>query len=246
MATQPFMRVSASTGSLGAAILSGACAWLLPVSAHAHVSIVSGPAFANATEKVTFGVGHGCTGADTYSVRVQIPEGVSSVRPEMSAFGKANVEKDAQQNIVAISWTKADIDVLDADVEYYELTMRLKVPNRPFSKLYFPATQVCRAMDGTVTTVEWSVAGSGDSGEMEGAEPAPELVIVPPRHSGWNQFAVPEAISELDAFFSDALIVWRGKSAYSANPATADLIETTSGVSALSSLAAGDQVWVKY
>lgn len=240
------MRISTCASSLGAAIFSGFCALLLPVSAHAHVSIVSGPAFANTTQKVTFGVGHGCTGADTYSVRVQIPSGVSSVRPETSPFGKANVEKDAQQNVVAISFTKADIDVLDVDVEYYELTLRLKVPDQPFSTLYFPATQVCRAADGTVTTVEWASVMSAGSGEMDGAEPAPALIILPARHSGWNQFTVPEAITALDAYFSDALIVWRGKSAYSSNPATAELIQKTSGVTALSSLASGDQVWVKY
>lgn len=237
------MRTPLRCGSLPVAILLAACAWLAPVSAHAHVSIVSGVGFANTTQKVLFGVGHGCTGADTYSIRVQIPNGVSSVRPEGSAFGKALVEKDAQQNIVAVSWTKADIDVLAADVEYYEFTLRMKLPDRPFSLLYFPTTQVCRAADGTVTSVEWS---SVTPGETEGAEPAPMLALVPARRAGWNQFAVPETLSDLAPFFSDALIVWRGRAAYSANPTTLELIQKTSGVSALTAIAAGDQVWVKY
>ncbi len=52
--------------------------------ANAHVSLLSGPAQANKSQKITFGVGHGCNGDDTYTVRVQIPAGVVSVRTETS------------------------------------------------------------------------------------------------------------------------------------------------------------------
>ncbi|MFZ5893459.1 MAG: YcnI family protein [Myxococcota bacterium] len=226
------------------ALLSVFAVLAAPKAANAHISIISGPAFANTTQEVRFGIGHGCTGADTYSVRVEIPSSVSAVRPVSGPFGKASIEKDAQLNVVAVSWQKADIDVLDADVEYYTLTMRLKVPDQPFSVLYFPTTQVCRAADGTVTSVGWVSTSGSESSEND--EPAPALTVLPARRPGWNKFAVPRAISSLDAFFSDALIVWRGKAAYSANPGTTDLIQSTSGVSVLSALSAGDQVWVKY
>jgi len=53
-------------------------------------------------------------------------------------------------------------------------------------------------------------------------------------------------VPDLSVFFNDAQIVWKGAAAYSANPATTDLIKATSGVSGLSSLAANDEVWVKY
>jgi hypothetical protein len=50
----------------------------------------------------------------------------------------------------------------------------------------------------------------------------------------------------LKAFFGDAQIVWKGTAAFSANPTTAGLIAGTSGVTALTSIAAGDVIWVKH
>jgi len=231
--------------SFGVALLLGLGAFFSTGAASAHVSLISGPGFANTTQEVTFGVGHGCAGADTYSVRVEIPSVVTSVRPVRGTFGKASVEKDAQLNIVAVTWQKEDIDVLDADVEYYKLTMRIKVPDQPFTQLYFPATQVCRAADGTQRSVEWvSMPGMATDGS-EG-EPAPSLAIVPTRRAGWNKFAVSQAVPDLSVFFDDALIVWRGSAAYSKSPTTADLIKATTGVSALTALAVGDELWVRY
>jgi uncharacterized protein YcnI len=222
-------------------LLVGGVALLCPVLAHAHVHVASGPAFANTTQEITFGVGHGCEGSDTYSVRIEIPPGVTSLRPESNTFGKASIEKDDTGAIRAVTWQKADIDALDSDVEYYKLTMRLKVPDQPFTTLYFPAFQICRAADGSMTSVDWvAMTESAD------AEPAPTLFVVPPRSAGWNKYTVPSDVSELDTFFGDALILWKGSRAYSANPATLELIKGTDGVSELSALSAGDEVWVKY
>src|SRR4051812_49062325 len=94
------------------ATLAGLAA-LVSSTAQAHVSIASGPAFANTSQEVAFGVGHGCAGADTYRVRVDIPAGVSSVRPETSDFGQVDVETDAAGVVVAVIWTKSDASVLD-------------------------------------------------------------------------------------------------------------------------------------
>jgi len=38
---------------------------LAPAIASAHISVASGPGFANTTQEIVFGVGHGCAGADT-------------------------------------------------------------------------------------------------------------------------------------------------------------------------------------
>ena len=50
------------------ASLVGVAVTLSSTFAAGHVSVASGPAFANTTQEVTFGVGHGCEGADTSSV----------------------------------------------------------------------------------------------------------------------------------------------------------------------------------
>jgi hypothetical protein len=138
-------------------------------------------------------------------------------------------------------WQKSEADALDADTEYYELAIRLKVPDEAFSTLYFPAFQVCRAADGSMSNVDWVAMSEGT-----GAEPAPAVRVLPARSAGWNKFTVPTAIADLAAFFSDALIVWKGNAAYSSNPSTLELIQSTPDVKALSELAANDEIWVKY
>lgn len=219
----------------------------LPGVARAHVSIVSGPGFANTTQEITFGVGHGCAGADTYRVRIEIPADVLSVRPMRSDFGKVSVEKDTAGTITAVSWQKPDADALDADLAYYKLVVRLKVPNKPFTTYFFKSQQTCRAMDGTLSTVGWTMLPTDpvvDGGSTD--EPAPALVVLPARQPGWNKFVVAQPVADLSTIFSDAQIVWKGTAAYSANANTAALIGSTTGVTALTSLAANDEIWVKY
>ena len=216
---------------------------LIPSHAVAHVSIASGPAFANTSQEVAFGIGHGCAGADTYRVQVDIPAGVTSVRPETSDFGQVDVQTDASGSAIAVSWTKSDAHVLPADTQYYRLLLRLKAPDQPFSIVYLPAHQTCRADDGTETVVDWV---GMDPAVVDGVEPAPALYVLPARFPGWNKFTVGTAVDDLKGFFGDAQIVWSGRSAFSVNPTTAELVEETAGVSALTSIAKGDQIWVKY
>jgi uncharacterized protein YcnI len=217
-------------------------------AAAAHVSIVSGPAAANTTQEVAFGVGHGCEGADTVKVRIEIPAGVTSARPMRSDFGKATVETDASKVVTAVTWQKADADVLDADTSYYKLVIRLKTPDKPLTSLFFVAHQTCKAMDGALSTVDWAMKPGDavpDGGE---AEPAPTLFVVPAHKPGWNKVAVaaPVAAAELASYFGDAQIVWKGTAAWSPSATTTDLVKVTAGVSALTSLAAGDTIWVRY
>lgn len=214
---------------------------LAPAVSAAHIEVDSGPGFAGTTQEITFGVEHGCSGADTLSIRIEIPPEVLSVRAEPSGLGPATVELDDAELPVAVMWEKSEEDLLDADTNYYKLTLLLKVPDQPFTTLYFTVEQVCQASDGTKTQVDWA---STDPESDE--EPAPDLSILPERFSGWNKYTLPEDIDDLSEFFSDALIVWRGDEAYSANPNTAELISNTSGVSELTALEADDEIWVKY
>ena len=231
---------------LAASLLTAAFLVRSPRSRSAHVSVASGPGFANTTQEIVFGVGHGCAGADTYRVRVEIPAGVLSVRPLRSDFGKPTIEKDAAGTITAVSWQKPDADALDADLAYYKLVVRLKVPDQPFTTIFFVAHQTCRAADGTMSTVDWKMLPTDPVVDGGTDEPAPALVILPARRPGWNKYVVPQAVPDVAALFGDAQIVWKGTAAYSANPTTAELIGATPGVTALSALAANDEIWVKY
>jgi uncharacterized protein YcnI len=217
----------------------------IPLFALGHVSISSGNGIANTTQKITLGVGHGCEGADTLSVRTTIPAGVTSVRALTSDFGKPTVTQNSAGLATAVTWTRPASEVLDVDTNYYELVMRAKLPDAPFTILYFPTEQTCLQSDGGTVVSLWTNT-SGMAPMPGDPEAAPVIAIVPAHKAGWNKFTVPVAVPNLAVFFSDAQIVWRGTEAYSPNASVTELIGGTAGVSALSSLNAGDQIWVKY
>ncbi len=226
-------------------VLAAALGLWLPRAALAHITVASGVGFANTTQEVTFGVGHGCAGLDTSAVRIEIPTGVMSVRPERSDFGAVSVETDATGVVTAVVWQKPDAELLATDIAYYKLVIRMKLPNQPFTTLLFPTHQTCKAPDGTVSVADWVASPSDPAVAAGSAEPAPQLVVVPARQPGWNTFTLPVAVDP-SVYFADALIVWRGAAAYSVNPSTASLIGATPGVLPLTALDANDQIWVRY
>lgn len=232
------------TGRTPKAVLIGTAVSLAASVAAAHIGIPSGPGFAGKTQEIVLGIGHGCEDLDTYSVSVTIPESVRSVRALPSEFGKPVVQRDAADLVRTVTWTKPVADVIARDDNYYKLALRIGVPDQPFTKLYFKTRQTCRTGDGGTTYTDW--IAEGESPDGGGPEPAPALTILPARQPGWNEYTVPVAVADLAEFFSDARIVWKGNAAYSANPGTKELIGGTEGVTELTSLAAGDEIWVKY
>jgi len=215
-------------------------------TASAHVSLSSGPAAANKSQKITFGVGHGCdmagTEIDTYRVRIDIPAGITSVRAFTSDFGKPRLIK-TNGTLVAIEWQKPLADLQAEDFQYYEITLRAKVGDVPFSQIKWDVHQTCRTTAGVEVTVDWTEAPGGTGNT------SPMLTVVPARTTGWNKYTMPAAIPAaiIPLYFADALIVWRGTSAYSSNPNTAAMIGSTPGVTPLDGdLAANDELWVRY
>ena len=221
-------------------ILLGIGAGLLAATgAQAHISIASAPAAANVTQEVVFGVGHGCDGKDTVKVTVDIPAGVTSVRPMRSDFGNPSVTKTGN-DVTSVTWEKSDA-LPQGDIAYYKLTIRLKPPNTPFTQIAFPSHQTCKDAQGNLTVADWIAPPGGDGA----AEDAPLLQVMPARVPGWNKYTLPADVKDL-GIFKDAQIVWKGASAYSSNPNTVTQIKAEAGVTELKELKAGDEIWVKY
>lgn len=223
------------------ASIAAAAALFVSASASAHISI-TGPAIAGSNQILTFNVGHGCEGSDTVRVEVQIPPEVTVVRGLPSFFGYADVKKNEAGVITSVVFTKDS--ARPADDQFYELKIRIKVPELPFDTLYFPTVQYCRTADGSETAPSlWTLTPANPT--AEGAEESPHVLVVPPRMAGWNKLTVAKEITDLKVF-NDAQIVWAGESAYSSNAATAALIAAEPGVTPLVSIAAGSEIWVKY
>ncbi|HLL21222.1 MAG TPA: hypothetical protein VK427_03775, partial [Kofleriaceae bacterium] len=130
------------------------------------------------------------------------------------------------------------------DDSYYEIRLRAKVPDAPFTKLQWNVTQTCEdATTHARIVVPWDQPEGSTTGE-----PAPVQLVVPSRAPGWNKITMSRALTqdEVAMFFSDALIVWRGNAAYSSNPNTTAQIASTPGVSVLDGVAANDELWVRY
>jgi periplasmic copper chaperone A len=226
-----------------AAALAACAALFCGATAHAHVSLSSGPGYAAQSQVLTFSVGHGCAGADTARIEIKIPKELTSVRGVPNQFGEIAVKKDDAGTVTSVVWTNAH--VRDVDELFYQLQIRAKIPDAAFSTIYIPVTQVCRGADGVESTVEWSALPSDPAPADGEATPAAVLQVLPARAPGWNQYTVKDKITDL-TIFNDAQIVWSDAAAYSANPATKKQIAAESDVTPLTEIAAGATIWVKY
>jgi hypothetical protein len=206
------------------------------LDAYAHASI---PDKGNAgkTQVINFSIGHGCDDeSDTTTVEIQVPAEVTSVRAAPSAdFGAPVLTRNDAKLVTKVTYTKTRTNAVDE--LYYLLQLRIAVPNTPFTALDWVIIQRCKKATGEERMVAWDGADAD--------HPPARLPILPARSAGWNKFTVPTAIDDL-SIFSDAEIVWSGDSAYSGNPTTAELIADEEGVSALESIEANSEIWVKY
>ncbi len=215
-----------------------ACGGLLALTsvAVAHVS-VRGPGLANTRQVLTFFVGHGCEGADTYRVEVQIPAEITSLRAMPSSFGEPELVVNGDGVVTRVAWEKPT--ARNADDSFYEMKIRVAIPDMAFGTLYFPATQYCRTAGGEERVTEWR-ALPGEEGEH-----APSLQILPQRRPGWNKYTSASAITDLSVF-DDAQIVWVGEAAYSASADITAMIQAEPDVDDLTQIGAGAEIWVKY
>ncbi|MCG5052268.1 MAG: DUF1775 domain-containing protein [Myxococcales bacterium] len=233
-------------------LLSGLSLGLVSTGAFAHIG-TNGPVFAGKTVKVVFTVGHGCEGADTLSLAMQVPAGVTGVRPIPGGFGKASVVKDAMGNVTSVTWSRPETDLGASDDNAYEVALRVRIPDAPFTTLYFPTVQTCKSAAGVVSTASWVGTGGGDhqhgvdAGVAPAApEPAPAVQVLPARMPGWNKYTLTQHVHDLPVFFSDAQIVWSGSAAWSPNPDIQALVPSEPNTTALTELHPGAVIWVRY
>ncbi|MFN3584037.1 YcnI family protein [Phenylobacterium sp.] len=133
--------------------------------ASAHVAVQPTEAKAGSYQVLRFGVGHGCDGAATTAVRIEIPEGVSAARPQPKPGWTLDIAR-AGERVAAITWTGA----LPAD-QFEEFVMLVKLPAAG-GALAFPAVQSCGA-----AVLRWTEPVPADGPRP--AHPAPILTLTP-------------------------------------------------------------------
>jgi uncharacterized protein YcnI len=146
--------------------------------AYAHVTANPAEAPADSYFATAFRVGHGCEGSPTTSVRVRVPAGVVSVKPEVVPGWDAEVVegpyeepvelhgREVTEGVVEVTWTGGPLP----DDAFTDFGLSMKLPDKAGETLYFPVVQSCE--DGRHDWVEIPV-----DGQDEPEEPAPGITL---------------------------------------------------------------------
>jgi uncharacterized protein YcnI len=150
----------------------------------AHVDLVNDQA-SPGEFIATFQVPHGCDGAATTAIRVQIPAGVYDVKPMPKSGWKLAIQtgkyavpftdggQTISQGVTEVSWTGGNLP----DSEYDQFTFYTVLADSlaKGSTVYFPVVQECEK--GAVA--RWIQIPAAGKSEDDYPNPAPGLKIAP-------------------------------------------------------------------
>jgi periplasmic copper chaperone A len=157
-------------------ILAATCA-IGGASAWAHVTATPNEAPAGTYFRTAFTVPHGCNGSPTVAVRIKIPDGVMSVKPQMKPGWEVTITNRKLDKSIDAGHGKTVTETVDEvawrggplpDSLYDTFGLMMKLPNAPGRTLYFPVIQECK--DGVHRWITIPAAGQ-DWGDAK--EPAP-------------------------------------------------------------------------
>lgn len=134
--------------------------------AAAHVTLTEPNAKPGAAYIAQFRVGHGCSGSPTVALRVEIPEGVSNVRPQ-PAPGWTMQSENAGKRVKSVTWSGSSLAADQPGLFAIALTL----PSTT-GALLFPATQTCEK-----GVEQWSGLPAADGSPVK--NPAPVLTVSP-------------------------------------------------------------------
>lgn len=153
------------------------------VAAQAHVTLEQPEAPVGSTYKAVLRVGHGCEGAATTRLRVQIPEGVIAVKPMPKPGWTLELVKGkyaqtydyygtpTAEGVTELVWSG---ELPDAYYDEFVFRARLTEGLSVGTDLYFPVVQEC---DGAAERwIEIPAAGQ-DPDSLE--SPAPGIRLLP-------------------------------------------------------------------
>lgn len=157
-------------------------ALVTPAQAHAVIERNSAPA--GSYYKLVLAVPHGCEGSPTLRVRVKIPEGVLTVKPQPKPGWELSTQRETlstpakgphgntiKEIVTEVMWTGRL-----ADEHFDEFTMQILLPDRPGTTIYFPTVQECEK--GAHRWIE--IPRTGQS-TRDLKEPAPAVTLSPKR-----------------------------------------------------------------
>ncbi|ABE62991.1 nuclear export factor GLE1 [Nitrobacter hamburgensis X14] len=150
-------------------------------AARAHVTVQPADAPANSYAHLVFTAPHGCNGSATTALRIKLPEGILSAKPQMKPGWNVEIKSRKLEAPVQGPHGKSITDVVDEvawrggplpDNLYDTFGLIVRLPDKPGQSLYFPVVQECE--QGVERWIEIPSAGQG-SDNLRAPAPAVHL-----------------------------------------------------------------------
>ncbi len=155
--------------------------------AQAHVVLAEPDAQAGSYYPGFFRVGHGCKGAPTVKVRIEVPEGILSAKPQPKAGWRISINREKlaepvqgkygliTERVASVTWEGGPL----ADDMFDQFGLMLKLPDEA-GTLYFPTVQSCP--NGGENA--WVNIPEKGTPWHDTKDPAPMLHLHPAAHRG--------------------------------------------------------------
>lgn len=148
---------------------------LIATGAAAHVVAVPDAAKAGSYSAIAFRVGHACAAGDTtLKVRIEIPDGVASARPQVKPGWTYTLERgpDPKAAPTAITFEGR---LPDEAFDDFAVLMKLPAPKGPGGdRLVFPVVQTCEKGES-----QWTEIPSPEAPDAKLNRPAPTVTLIP-------------------------------------------------------------------
>jgi len=154
--------------------------------ASAHVTANPNKGEAGTYFQTSFRVSHGCDGSPTKSVKITLPAGFITVKPQYKAGWKLDIVKrkldkpvraahgkTATEEFAQIVWSGGNLP----DEQYDEFGLLVKLPDT-VGKLWFPVIQECESGE-----LRWNEVPSGTQQWHDMQSPAPFVEVGKPASS---------------------------------------------------------------
>jgi uncharacterized protein YcnI len=151
---------------VGMALVLGVAA---PAWAHVEPTISEAPAGGYATFALT--VPHGCDGAGTTKLEVQMPEGIDEATPEFIPGWEASVD---DSDGVVVTWEGGPLP----DGQFLQFGLSVQMPDTPGEVVTFPTIQTCEGGE----EVAWTEAT--EEGGEEPEHPSPAITLTEATEEG--------------------------------------------------------------
>lgn len=132
---------------------AGVVLFALPICTLAHITAQPDSAPSGSYFIATFVVPHGCAGSPTVALRIEIPSGITVVKPQMKPGWTVTIKtrrlerpiknksgETLTQAVDEVDWRGGPLP----DDLYATFGLMLKLPDTPGQTLYFPTVQECQ------------------------------------------------------------------------------------------------------